>query len=129
MKAQVSDRRFGLSVAGGIVVVALLRWWQAGRLSLMLLILAGCLGILALILPQVLAPLNRIFEWGRRRVVFWSNALFLALAFYTFVTPFAVIMRALGHGKAFRQWRDNAVPTYFSKLTRQDDLTTMRDIF
>ena len=112
-----SDRAFGYVFAAVFAIVAAwpvvfgeggLRWWAVA--------VAGVFLVLALMLPRVLAPLNRL--WLRfglllHRVV---NPLVMGLLFFLVLTPMGLIARACG--KDFlRLRRDPGAASYW--LPRQ----------
>lgn len=88
-----SDRGFGLVFAGVFLVVGLwplvggqaLRWWA-------LAVAAACLG-LALVRPETLAPLNRL--WTRFGLLLHTvmNPLILGLLFFLVMTPIGMLRR------------------------------------
>jgi hypothetical protein len=91
-----SDRSFGFVFAGFFTVVGLWplidgldpRWWE--------LIVAVAFAAVALVAPQVLAPLNRLWhQFGLllNRIV---SPIALGLTFYLAVTPTGLLMKLLG---------------------------------
>ena len=91
-----SDRSFGIVMA---VVFAIVGVWPAlfsGPIRWWALVIAGLFGGLALAVPQLLAPLNRLwFRFGLllNKIV---SPLVMGLMFYGLFTPYGVIMRLMG---------------------------------
>ncbi|HUE11928.1 MAG TPA: hypothetical protein VMQ54_13345 [Steroidobacteraceae bacterium] len=91
-----SDRSFGIVMAAAFAAVTALNGWHAGRVwpwsgGLSVLLLAA-----ALVRPEVLNPLNRL--WLRfglllHRVV---NPIIMALVFFGAVWPTGLVMRWMG---------------------------------
>lgn len=92
-----SDRTFGLVF---VVVFALIAVWPwlfgTGPVRLWAATIAGALLLLSLVVPRVLAPLNRLWmQFGLllHKIV---NPLVMGLIFFLTVTPTALIFKALG---------------------------------
>jgi hypothetical protein len=91
-----SDRSFGFVFAAVFAVIALwplmggggVRWWSAG--------LAGLFVLLALVMPAVLAPLNKV--WMRLGLLLGKivSPIALAVMFYLIITPIGLLMRLTG---------------------------------
>jgi hypothetical protein len=108
-----SNRSFGLVIGGALAIFGFwafvfrggdIRWW--------LVVPAGAFVLAALILPQTLTPLNRL--WTRlgllmHRVV---NPVVMAAMYYGVVTPTGLVMRALGKD-LLKLRRDPAAATYW----------------
>jgi hypothetical protein len=89
---------------------------------------AGCFFALALFIPWLLMPLNRLWENFAHRLSFVSNHLLLGLFFFLFVCPFALILRAFGSDPMDRKFEPK-VDTYWTKVTRHADAKTFADMF
>ncbi|MGH6931334.1 MAG: SxtJ family membrane protein [Dongiaceae bacterium] len=110
--AHSSNRSFGLTFTAVFLVLAALSWWRDGDLwpyfgGIALGFLAA-----ALLVPNVLARLNRL--WARfglllHRVV---NPVVMGLLFFLTITPIGLVMRLAG--KDFLRLRfDPAAPSYW----------------
>ncbi|NQU57048.1 MAG: hypothetical protein HQ513_07420 [Rhodospirillales bacterium] len=95
-----SERSFGLVFAAVFIIVALLPLLtmsdQQGILRVWALIVAAFFAVTALTMPQLLAPLNKLwFRFGLllHKIV---NPLIMGLLFFVTVTPIGLLMRALG---------------------------------
>lgn len=95
--APPSNRKFGLTLAAVLVVIAARAWWL-DRLSVASLSLAAAalLAALALLAPRALAASNRAwFRFGLllSRIV---SPVIVGAMFLLVVTPVALVMRAAG---------------------------------
>jgi predicted membrane metal-binding protein len=107
-----SDRAFGLVFAAVFAIVAAWplffghapRWWAAG--------VAAAFAVLALALPRVLSPLNRL--WTRLGALLHAvvSPVVLSVIFYGVVWPTALVMRLRGRDP-LRLKFDRAAPTYW----------------
>ena len=107
-----SDRNFGIVFAVVFLLVGLLplrqgapvRWWALG------LALGFCLA--ALLSPDTLGPLNRL--WARVGDLLHraTTPLIMGLLFYGVLTPWAVIMRIAGRD-SLRLKRKTDAPSYW----------------
>ena len=99
-----SDRGFGLTVGGILLLIAAVRIWRHGGYGAIELVLGAvglCLIVLALVRAQSLAGLNR--AWTR-----------LGLLLFKVVNPIVLILRACGHDP-LRLKRDPSASTYWVK--------------
>jgi len=91
-----SDRAFGLVFAAFFAIVALLPLWRGGEVRAWSVAVSAAFALLALALPRVLAPLNRIWTaFGDllHRIV---SPVVLAILYYGVVTPTGFLMRLAG---------------------------------
>ena len=91
-----SDRSFGIVMAAAFAAVTALNGWHAGRVWPWSGALSALLLAAALVRPEVLNPLNRL--WLRfglllHRVV---NPIIMALVFFGAVWPTGLVMRWMG---------------------------------
>ena len=94
-----SDRNFGLTVGGILVVLGLIRWIFGSGFGVVVILLCGIgliLMALAATAPFMLAPLNR--AWTRLGLLLFKvvNPIVMLLIFATSIVPIGLIMRALG---------------------------------
>jgi hypothetical protein len=91
-----SDRSFGIVFAVVFTITALFPLIRGGGIRVWSLVVAGIFLLLALLLPGVLAPLNRLwFKFGMllHRIV---SPVVLGLLFYVGITPMSFLMRIAG---------------------------------
>ena len=121
-----SDRTFGFIWSGFLLLVALAPLLRAGP-PRPLFLLAGILTVIfALVRPQLLRPLNRLwtkFGFLLHRLV---SPFFLALVFWGLFTPIGLLMRLTGKDPMRRQWEKES-PTYWIPVAANE--STMRDQF
>lgn len=91
-----SDRAFGLVFAGVFAIIGLLPLILGGHLRLWAVGIAIGFAAVALVMPRLLAPANRL--WTRfglllHRIV---SPLVLAIMFFVAITPTGLLMRLLG---------------------------------
>lgn len=106
-----TDKSFGLTVGGILAAVALVRWWWTGSLSwLMATLLAVGIVLMvgALLRPDLLAPLNRL--WTKLGLVLFHvvNPVVMLLLFVVAIVPAGLIMRAVGHDPMRRRFDPDA---------------------
>jgi len=112
-----SDRGFGLTVGGILLVIAAVRtWWHDGfgTVEWVLAPVGICLVVLGLVWPQSLAGLNR--AWTKLGLLMFKvvNPVVLALMYVTTFVPIGLVMRACGHDP-LRLKRDPGASTYWVK--------------
>lgn len=111
-----SNRSFGLVFVAVFVIVALLPLLHGHAVRLWSLGVAGLILLVALAVPDLLAPLNRL--WMRFGMLLHHivSPLVLGLMFFVVVTPMGVLMRLLGKDP-LRLKRDAAASTYWVART------------
>ena len=110
-----SDRGFGLTVGGILLLIAAVRVWLHdgyGTVDLVLGAVGLCLVVLALVRAQSLAVLNR--GWTKLGLLMFKvvNPIVLALIYLTTIVPIGLVMRAFGHDP-LRLKRDPQASTYW----------------
>jgi hypothetical protein len=91
-----SNRSFGLVFAVVFAIIAFFPLFSGGAVRLWSLAIAGVFLVLALTIPGVLAPLNRLWlKFGLllHRIV---NPVVLGFMFFVVITPMGLLMRAFG---------------------------------
>src|SRR5947209_4872035 len=107
-----SDRSFGLVFAGFFALLTAHNAWHHRALWPLWLALAAVFLVLALVRPQVLAPLNRI--WTRLGLLLGRvvSPVVLALMYFLIITPIGTLIRWLGKDP-LRLRGDPAAPSYW----------------
>jgi len=82
----------------------------------------------ALALPGLLMPLNRLWEMLGHRLGLVTNAILLGTFFYAVIMPFGLVMRAVS-SDPMQPRRDRSVQSYFTAVKRQASLETYSDMF
>lgn len=86
-------RLFGLGFGGMWAMLALRSWRHGGQAWPWLLGVMGLIWLLAAALPKALTPLHYVMSSLLMR---WMPAAFLFFFFYLVLTPYALLLRALG---------------------------------
>jgi hypothetical protein len=112
-----SDRGFGLTVGGILLLIAAVRVWRHagyGAIELVLGAVGLCLIVLALVRAQSLSGLNR--AWTRLGLVLFKvvNPVVLGLIYLITIVPIGLVLRACGHDP-LRLKRDPSASTYWVK--------------
>jgi hypothetical protein len=91
-----SDRSFGLVLAGFLALVGALDLWRGSERWPLWLGLAVLALVLALTVPKLLAPANRV--WTKLGLLLHAvvSPLILGLIFYLCITPIGFLMRLSG---------------------------------
>jgi len=91
-----SDRGFGFVFAGFFGLIGVLKLWRGSGGAEWWLGAAAVVLVLALVVPMVLGPFNRL--WMRFGLLLHRvmNPLVMGLLFYVGVAPIGLLMRALG---------------------------------
>ena len=111
-----SNRGFGLVFAAFFLIIALLPLLQGHGVRLWAAGISLAFGGVALAIPTILAPLNRL--WTRFGLLLHGivSPVALAILFYGVVTPTGLIMRLLGKDP-LRLRLDPSAPSYWITRT------------
>lgn len=123
-----SDRAFGLTFAAVFAVIAVVGWLAFGAMLVWAAAVSAGFLLVALAVPLLLLPLNRLWAGFAHRLGMVSNFLLLGLFFFLFILPAGLLMRIFGHDpmqRAFKPEEDS----YFTPVDRQTDSETLRDMF
>ena len=88
-------REFGYVVGGVLALIALLLWWK-GKNWVPLTVIALCLSIPALVAPQILKPIQKVWMGFAVIMGFMMARVILALLFYLVITPFHFFAKIAG---------------------------------
>ena len=93
-------RKFGLVMMGAFGLLGALAWWKDGWTAPYLLGLAAFFGVMGLIAPRALRPIEK--AWMKLALVLSAvmTRVILTLAFVLVITPFGLVLR-LGLAKVF----------------------------
>jgi hypothetical protein len=125
-KPQGSDRNFGFVFAGVFVVLTLMPLVHGGAPRWWCLVVAAAFGILALVSPKVLHPLNRAWmAFGEllHRVV---SPVVLGAVFFLCITPMAWFVRRRGIDPLQLKWRPE-LKSYWIERTSPLDPQSMKN--
>ena len=96
IKSSTELRRFGLALGAGLSVLGSILLWRGKSPAPWILGLAATLLLLAILRPQVLGPLEKVFARVARVVAATLTYLVLTLTFFVIITPIGLVMRLLG---------------------------------
>ncbi len=123
-----SDRAFGVTFAVIFSAIAVVGWWAYDvTLTWALVASLACL-VVALVVPWVLLPLNRLWGGLTRRLGRVTNFLLLGLFFYIIMLPVGGVIRILGRDPVQRP-TDPTTDSYFTAVTRHANAKTYPDMF
>jgi hypothetical protein len=91
-----SDRSFGVVCAVFFALISGLNLYKGGKIWPVWFALAALLAILALVLPRILAPLNRLWTKFGLMLHVISSPIILGLIFYGCIVPAGFLMRLYG---------------------------------
>jgi hypothetical protein len=123
-----TDRAFGFTFAGVFAFIAILGWLLFGRLPHWALVTAVTFAVLAVMVPGVLMPLNRVWGWVAPKIAALNNAIVLGLVFYLFVTPVGLMMRLFRRDPMCRAMEPDS-DSYWTPVKRQTNPETFQDQF
>ena len=114
-----SNRSFGLLFTAVFTLVALAPAWRHRPIRAWALEIAAFFLASALVMPAVLAPLNQL--WLRLGLVMHHvvNPMVMGALFYLVVTPFGLVLRMLGKGRAAGMRPDPSAATYWIDRRQQ----------
>ena len=125
---RLSDRKFGLIFAAIFAIFTIIGWYFFDAVLRWAMVCSGAFLILALIVPGVLMPLNRLWGLLNGRIHGIVNFTLLALFFYLLILPFGLVMRLFGRD-AMNRARAPQAASYWRPVTRHTDDTTLSDMF
>ena len=123
-----TDRAFGLTMAGALAVLSGIVWYAGGQRPTILPIAAAGFLVVALALPGLLLPLNRLWRALGMRLSKVSNLLILGTFFFLVLVPTGFIIRLVGRDP-LRRNREPEAKSYWSPVDRQTDADTLADMF
>ena len=123
-----SDRAFGLMFAGVFAAIAAVGWLAFDVALAWAAAVAGGFLVIALLVPGVLLPLNRLWSGFAHRLGQLSNAVLLGLFFFLFVLPIGLLLRLLGQDPMKRRLEAEE-DTYWTPVTRHASEETFQDLF
>ena len=94
-KTREELKNFGLVMAGGFAVLALLLYLLDKPATPYLMIVAAVFALLGVLKPHALAPVERLWMMLAERLGHIMTRVVLFVAFYAMVTPIALLLRLL----------------------------------
>ena len=123
-----TDRDFGLTFATIFTVIFSVVWWVFDALIIWLLLVAGIFLVLALVVPSILLPLNRLWAAFSARLAVVSNHMILGAFFLIFIIPVNLVMRVIGRDSMHRSMKSN-LTSYWTPVNRQAIIENLSDMF
>jgi len=123
-----SDRAFGLTFAALFAVISAVAWFFFDAQIYWTMAVSGGFLAIALIMPWILLPLNRLWNDFAGRFSSWNNAILLATFFFLVITPMGVVMRLFGRDPMHRKITSGDA-SYLTPVGRKSDTTTLADMF
>ena len=123
MNVDYSDRnelrKFGLTLATVLGVIACLHWWRSGHLPGWPSVAAGAVAALALKFPRLFVPVL----WLWLRIAFCINFIvthvILVVVYYLVITPTGLVMRAVSDDPMRRKFDPDA-ESYWEDLPDEE---------
>jgi hypothetical protein len=94
-KTAAELRHFGLVMAAVLGLIGGVLFWKERAAAPWVLGVAGAFLIAGLLLPRVLAPVERAWMALARRLSLVSTFILLTLSYFLIITPFALLARLL----------------------------------
>jgi len=123
-----SDRNFGLMFAVVFLIAFGVAWFGFGKRLDSLVWIAFAFAALALTIPWLLLPLNRLWQRFAYVLGMVNNRLILGAFFYLFIGPVGFILRRAGRDPMQRHI-DPRAASYWRPVNRQPDSENFKDLF
>jgi nitrate reductase gamma subunit len=128
MEHKQSDRAFGITFAVVFTIITAVSWGffetrQIWTVAVALLFLG-----IALTVPWILLPLNRLWAAFAFRLGRVNNFLLLSLFFFLFICTTGLIIRLFGRDFMHRKL-DPTAESYWTPTTRKTNAETLQDMF
>lgn len=103
-----SERSFGIVFAAFFAILAALSWYSGGHRWPYYVAAGAAFLAVALTVPHILAPLNKVWAKFGLLLHMIISPLILALLFYIFITPIGFLMRLTGKDPMRRRFEPAA---------------------
>lgn len=121
-------RVFGLTMGAALVVINFLVYLFGGGLNFYLLLVAAFFLLTAMLRPEALAPLYRIWMTLALILGYFTTRLVLVVLFYFVVTPIGLVTRITG--KEFLELKtDKTRDSYWKYRTPRDEHGDLKGTF
>ncbi len=125
---RLSNRTFGLALAIVFAVMFVIGWLSFDVILVWPLIVAMCLGVIALVVPWVLLPLNRLWHALANLLGQVTNYVILGIFYFIFIVPLGLMLRIF-------KWdpmgiaSSVGIESYWTDVQRRTSAETLRDMF
>ncbi|HUL01642.1 MAG TPA: SxtJ family membrane protein [Gemmatimonadales bacterium] len=104
-----AGRRFGLTVGGALIVLAVLFWWRGRGTAAVVLLAIGCTLVVAgALAPARLGPVYTIWMGIGKAISKVTTPIILGILYFLIVTPLGIVMRLVGRDPLRRALRDDS---------------------
>ena len=124
-----SNKSFGLMFGVVFLILTGIVWLISGNIWMWSIIVAALFFVVALALPLLLLPLNRLWMVFAGRLAWLNNRLILGLFFFLFMTPIAVVMRLFGWDPMTLKKQASTENGYWAVVRRDAGPDTFEDMF
>lgn len=125
---RLSDRKFGLVFTIFFSLIAVIAWLLNGSYQYWAIAIALAFLVVALVVPSLLMPLNRLWEQLGHGLGLVTNSVLLGTFFFGVITPFGFVMRLVSSDPMQRR-TDSHGDSYFTPVRRQASSETLPDMF
>ena len=126
--ARQSNRQFGLMFAALFAIIAAIGWFAFDARLYWAAVLVVLFAALALICPEFLLPLNRLWGLLAQRLGRVNNYLLLGIFLYVVIFPTSVIMRILRVDPMDRRLEPSS-NSYWRPVERHATAESFEDMF
>lgn len=123
-----SNRAFGLTIATVMAIIWSMAYFVFASFLIWPVVTAGVFVLVALAVPSVLLPLNRLWVLALGAVGHINNRIVLGVFFYSVFMPIGFLMRLFGKDPMHKSPQP-AITSYFTPVGRQANADTYRDMF
>lgn len=117
IKEQKKDlRQFGLTVGGALLIIGAVLYYFEKSSALYFMLIGALLVLIAVIYPNILKPLNKVWMGLAIVLGFVMSRVILTVLFYLVLTPIGLLAKMFG--KKFMDLKyDESAETYWEKRT------------
>ena len=125
---RLSDRLFGVVFSAIFFTIGIISWLVFNYTILWAFCLSLGLALIALLVPGILLPLNRLWGVFAHRLGVINNFLLLGTFFILFIVPVGGIFHLVGKDPMMRKKNRNTI-SYWTPVSRQAEPNTFSDMF
>lgn len=124
-----SDRSFGFVFFGFFTIVSIVLWWKDSNNWTYTLAVAGVFLVLALVIPRVLNPLNKLWMKFGELLHNIVNPIVMGLIFFVTITPIALYFRVSGKDQLRLKLDPDARSYWIDREPPGPDPKTMPNVY
>ena len=126
--ARLSDRAFGCVVGIVFLIFGAIAWMYSDVFPLWTTFTAAVFFIVAVVLPGILLPLNRLWAVIGGQLMRATNAIMLGAVYFGVITPLGIFMRLIRRDVMGLQF-DARRSSYLQPVRRHTNCETLKDMF